>query len=503
MKKVLIVEDNLQLAAHWISLLEAEGLQVIHEVSTMAALDCLKSTVLDLVISDMVVCDESGVPSPQGGLVILAYIALNITIPPKVIAVSGLDAEAEFFATFHLLDSDKALLKPVPDETLLKRVRTLLAEQDREIQQRAAAKLFHRELLQNKFATDHSSQGIFWVSKDASIKYANRKAEELLGYSNDELCQLKVYDIDTKFPMDRWGFFWEQWKEPRLHQVESTHTRRDGSIYDTEVTISHLSFDDEEFVLASFRDITEKLAEQRKIKKYSQELESANEQLGRSNEDLGQFAYVASHDLQEPLRAISGFLQLLRDRYQGQLDEKASGYIDKSVAGAARMNQLINDLLHYSQVTREESDFVPVDLTQCVDLARKKLDELIKSSQAVIHVDQLPTINGIESLLVQLFQNLIGNAIKYAGDSPPKITVSAQVDAKGVSVHVNDNGIGIAAEYQDQVFVLFKRLHHREEHAGTGIGLTICQRVAERHGGEISVRSVKGEGSCFTVRFLS
>lgn len=507
MKKVLIVEDNQQLASHWIALLEREGLQVIHEVSTPAALDYLKSNEVDLVISDMVIPDASGVPSPHGGLLILAFIALNVDNPPKVLAVSGLDTESTFFATFKLLDPGKALLKPVADETLLERTRTLLAEREQELAQLAAAKLFQRELLQNKFATDHASHGVFWVGKDASILYANLEAQRLLGYSIEELCQMSVFDIDAEISESDWELVWARFSQPGPHQLKTIHQRRNDSAYPCEVTISHLSFECEEFLLASFQDITERLDQQKRLieyaeqKRHSEELESINTQLTLSNQDLGQFAYVASHDLQEPLRAISGFLQLLKERYPNQLDEKAIGYIDKSVDGAARMNQLINDLLHYSQVTRDESGFVRVELGKCVELACEKLDQLILDSDAEIEIAELPSIGGIESLLVQMFQNLIENAIKYRSDGSLRIKVFSGQDSSGFLVHVQDNGIGIAPEYQEQVFALFKRLHHREEHSGTGIGLTICQRVAERHGGTISVKSSEGSGSCFTVRF--
>ena len=508
MKKVLIVEANQQLASHWTALLERDGLQVIHEVSTPAALDCLAASQVDLVISDMVIPDASGIPSPNGGLLILAFIALNIDNPPKVLAVSGLDTESSFFATFKLLDQGKVLLKPVADETLLERTRALLAEREQEMAQLTAAKRFQRELLQNKFATDHASHGVFWLGKDSSILYANLASEKMLGYSNQELCQMSVSDINVEFPITNWETVWRKWSQPGSHCVETVHKRCDGSTYECEVTFSYLSFENEEFLLASFQDITERLVEQKRLleyaeqqKKHSEELVSINAQLARSNQDLGQFAHVASHDLQEPLRAISGFLQLLKERYHNQLDDKANGYIDKSVDGVTRMKQLINDLLHYSKVTRDESDFVRVELAKCVELACVKLDQLVLDSGAKIEIGELPLIDGIESLLVQMFQNLIENAIKYRDEEPPHIRVFSEQDSSGFLVHVQDNGIGIAPEYQEQIFALFKRLHHREEHSGTGIGLTICQRVAERHGGTISVKSSEGSGSCFTLRF--
>ncbi len=239
---------------------------------------------------------------------------------------------------------------------------------------------------------------------------------------------------------------------------------------------------------------------QRKITEAALDLE--REMLKRSNADLEQFAYAASHDLQEPLRAVSGFMELLRQRHSRQLDEQAQGYIKKSIDGAARLNQLITDLLHFSRVTRDESRFVNVDLNVCVANVKKNLERLARETSASIQVEPLPTIMGIESLLMQLLQNLIENGIKYRGENPPTVKVSSNDAGKFVEIRIADNGIGIPPEFHQQVFTLFKRLHHREEYQGTGIGLAICQRVAERHGGSITIEDKQDGGTCFVVRLL-
>ena len=221
--------------------------------------------------------------------------------------------------------------------------------------------------------------------------------------------------------------------------------------------------------------------------------------LEESNADLQRFASVASHDLQEPLRAVSGFLQLLENKYADQLDEQGRGYIQKSVAGASRMHQLINDLLLFSQVSRSSDDFADVDLAKVVAEAQKDLEQTIEASQTRIEVSALPTIKGARPLLIQLFRNLIGNAIKYRSDASPRIEISSSVDDQTCTIRIQDNGIGIPEKYRQQVFELFKRLHRREQHSGTGIGLAICKRVVERHGGSINIEQNERSGTCFVV----
>jgi PAS domain S-box-containing protein len=255
----------------------------------------------------------------------------------------------------------------------------------------------------------------------------------------------------------------------------------------------------ESVVYGTGRDVTVLREYMERIEENAEELASINQQLSRSNRDLSQFAYVASHDLQEPLRAIGGFLQLLELKYGDQLNDTAKGYINNSVGGVARMNRLINDLLHFSRVTNDEPDLLDVDLNKCVSVACEKLFHPIQLEKAVLEIEDLPVIQGFEPLLVQLFQNLIGNAIKYRSEATPVVKVACESDEGGVRIFVRDNGIGIDTKYQQQVFSLFKRLHHREDYVGTGIGLAVCERVAERHGGSISVSSNESGGSCFTV----
>ena len=241
----------------------------------------------------------------------------------------------------------------------------------------------------------------------------------------------------------------------------------------------------------TFRDVTERRDTQRV-------LEDRNRELGRSNADLEQFAYVASHDLQEPLRAVVSYLQLLERRYAEQLDERAVRYIGHAVEGGHRMQKLINDLLTYSRVGRHGEELTEVDFRAIFDRALTSLQIAIEESEAVVTYEEpLPTIVADATQMLQLTQNLIANAIKFRGEAAPRIHVSAERIDGAWQFSVRDNGIGIAPEYRDRVFVLFQRLHGRDEYTGTGIGLAVCKKIVERRGGQLWVDSTEGGGSTF------
>jgi light-regulated signal transduction histidine kinase (bacteriophytochrome) len=221
-------------------------------------------------------------------------------------------------------------------------------------------------------------------------------------------------------------------------------------------------------------------------------------QLERSNRELEHFAYVASHDLQEPLRAISSFSQLLGKRYHGRLDSDANEFIDFIVGGATRMQTLIDDLLAFSRIGTRGQPFAPVDCDAVIEAAKTNLDAAIAESGAVITHDALPTVPADRTQVMQLFQNLFSNAIKFRRrDEPPRIHVSAARQDGAWRFSVCDNGIGIDRVYFDRIFVMFQRLHAREAYPGTGIGLAICKKIVERHSGRIWVESSAGHGSTF------
>jgi len=249
------------------------------------------------------------------------------------------------------------------------------------------------------------------------------------------------------------------------------------------------------------RDVTEQAQIKEHLQVLNAELEShvrrRTEELQRSNEDLQQFAYIASHDLQEPLRAVSSYVQLLADHYRGRLDTDADEIIGFAVEGATRMHELIQDLLQYSRVQTQGATLVETD---CEDVLARVLDSLalaLEESKAVVTHDPLPRVRADRAQLIRLWQNLLSNAIKFCGDEPPRVHVSAQLREGEWVFSVRDRGIGLDPAHAERVFVIFQRLHTRSEYPGTGIGLAICKKIVERHGGRIWVESEEGKGATF------
>ncbi|QRV15316.1 histidine kinase [Haloterrigena salifodinae] len=229
------------------------------------------------------------------------------------------------------------------------------------------------------------------------------------------------------------------------------------------------------------------------------QLERANARLEASNERLEEFAYAASHDLQEPLRMISSYLQLIERRYADALDEDGQEFIDFAVDGADRMRRMIDGLLEYSRVETQGDPFESVDLDAVLDDVLTDLQLRIEETDAAIAREPLPTVTGDAGQLRQVFQNLLSNALEYSGDDPPRVAVSAEETGSEWVIAVRDEGIGIDPADIDRIFALFQRLHSVEESVGSGIGLAVCKRIVERHGGEIRVDSEPGEGSTFSV----
>ncbi|MFC5137178.1 ATP-binding protein [Actinomycetospora rhizophila] len=233
-----------------------------------------------------------------------------------------------------------------------------------------------------------------------------------------------------------------------------------------------------------------------------QELDARSRELARSNSDLEQFAYVASHDLQEPLRKVASFCQLLQRRYQGQLDERADQYIEFATDGAKRMQVLINDLLAFSRVGRQGEPMRPVDLGELVDRATENVARALEDADGRVEHGELPVVLGEPALLTTVFQNLLGNSLKFRGEDPPRLRVDAERDPGDPGrwlIRFRDNGIGIDAEYAERIFVIFQRLHAKDAYPGTGIGLAMCRKIIEHHEGSIWLEPGDGPGTTFVV----
>ena len=334
------------------------------------------------------------------------------------------------------------------------------------------------------------------VNPAGLIVLVNLQAEQVFGYERDELIGQSPKKLIAEDSLERLIAYTRRTADGAYAQqsrtaIELDGRDKDGTTFPIEVMLSPLETREGILLTVAIRDITTR-------KKGEARLLQTLTELNRSNEELGQFAYIASHDLQEPLRMVASYTQLLSKRYKGKLDADADEFIAFAVDGANRMQRLIQDLLSYSRIGTKGKPLVDTSSEVALEQAIVNLAGAIESSGALVTHDALPAVLADEGQLIQLFQNLVGNAIKYQSPGVPSIHISSvkHADTKWM-FSVRDNGLGIEAKYFERIFGMFQRLHKREEFDGTGIGLAICKKIVERHGGSISVESHLGQGSTF------
>ncbi len=330
-----------------------------------------------------------------------------------------------------------------------------------------------------------------YIIQDGHLRLVNRQFAYILGYEEDEL--IGRPSLSFVLPEDR-----DAVRENAVSMLKGGSSlgyefrvvNKQAKIKWVMETVVPIYYRRKRATLGSLIDVTERKQMEERLKQITDEMQ-------RSNTELEQFAYVISHDLQEPLRMVSSYTQLLAKRYSKKLDADADEFIAYAVDGAKRMQTLLHDLLDYSRVGTRGKPFSLVNCEHIVEQAMANLKIAIEECGASVSYDVLPTIMGDEGQLVRLFQNLIGNAIKFRREEAPQVNISAQRRNNTVTFSVKDNGIGIDPQHSQSIFEIFRRLHTKEEYQGTGMGLAICKKIVDRHGGHISVQSQPGQGSTF------
>lgn len=343
---------------------------------------------------------------------------------------------------------------------------------------------------------ENAQEIVLVLEADGVMRYKSPSIERVLGYKIHDLLRKSLFEYVSAYDLPKvLTVFNEAIRQTGITQaVEFRCRHRDGSWRTLQAWLKNLLQDRVvEGIIVNLRDVTQ-------LKQAEEVATKTADDLARSNQELEQFAYAASHDLQEPLRKIASYTQLLQQRYKGKFDAEADKFIGYIVDGAYRMQALIRDLLMYSRAGRGELTLEPTDMEAVLTQALSNLETAIQTNQATITHDPLPMIMASPSQLTQVLQNLVGNAIKYHGDAAPKVHVSVAQKSGFWQFAVKDNGIGIDPQYINRVFIIFQRLHTKKEYPGTGIGLAICKKMVERHGGQIWLESA-GEGHGTTFKF--
>ncbi len=524
MATILVVDDQVTNRQYLVTLLGYGGHRLHEAADGTEALQVARAEHPDLVIADILM------PHIDGFEFVRQLRADPATARMRVIfwTAAYLERESRVLAT--LCGVEHLIFKPTEPQTVLDTVATALSapaaapeippldvfdrKHLRVTTDKLAEKVQELEALNLRLAAlsrqyelilNAASDGIFEINTEGRITFANPAAAKMLGYDADKLIGMALGDITHPLkakgkpysPEERLTL--EGFKQDATqHGTDDLFWRSDGASFPVECTSTPIQ-EGEALVgqVVVFKDITEQVRTEAVRRRAEEQLEQMAAELARSNADLEQFAYVASHDLQEPLREVASMVQLLQLRYQSQLDGEADEIIGLAVEGVTRMQALIRDLLALARVGTRAHPFEPTDVEAALQTALANLAVALRESGAVVTHDALPTVMAEPSQLIQLLQNLIGNAVKFHGALTPEIHVGAEHLPGEWRFSVRDNGIGIEPQHFQRIFAVFQRLHTRREYPGTGIGLAVCKKIVERHGGRIWVESQPGQGSTF------
>lgn len=500
--KILLVDDTPENLISLEAALDGLGQELVLAKSGMEALRHLLNDDFAAILLDVKMPDMDGFQTAE------LIRSRKRSRHTPILFLTGYKSDEHLFRGYDLGAVD-FLFKPIVPEVLRSKVgvfvelsrNTALLRRQAEVLSKAEQKF--RSLL------EAAPDAMIISSEDGRISLVNSQVEVMFGFRREELIGQNIRELvpdwtpSSPLSLDSHGLAHSGLSAPK----ELWAVRKNKQRYPVEISLSPLQTEEGLLLTSAIRDITErKKADEairelntnleQRVAERTQELLQSNEALRQSNDDLNQFAYAASHDLQEPLRMVALYSQMLQRKYVGSMDSETDQYIGFIVGGAKRMEMLLKDLLTYSQTGADVGPAQPID---CEPVMRKVLLNLqasIEQSAAEVSWDSLPTVQAHEVRLMQLLQNIIGNAIKYRSEQPPKIRVAAERRENDWLFVVEDNGIGIEPEYAPQIFGIFKRLHG-QSYPGTGIGLAICQRIVERYGGRIWVESKAGEGSRF------
>ena len=511
--KILLVDDTPENLVSLEAALYTLGEDLVFANSGVQALRYLLEDDFAAVLLDVKMPDMDGFETAE----LIRSRPRSRNIP--ILFLTGYKSDEHLFRGYDLGAVD-FLFKPIVPEVLrskvavfveLSRNAALLREQAEALHQQASvlrkAEQKFRSLL------EAAPDAMVMSHENGNVVLVNSRLETLFGYPRQEILardiRALVPDWDYEIQMAPDEDLSKAVSQAQSSGRELTAVRRDGSSFPVEISFSPLQTEEGVLITSAIRDITDRKQAEEQIRQLNAQLEQRvlerTEELLRSNEELAQFAYVASHDLQEPLRIVSIYTQLLAKRHKGKLSGDADQYIEYIVESARRMEFLIHDLLDFSRVDSRGNDyFTPTDCVAVLEDALANLAARVEESGAVIERDALPCVLGDPIQLARLFQNLISNAIKYRSEEAPRIHISAEPRGGHWLFTVRDNGIGVEPEYAEKIFGIFKRLHPRDPHGGNGMGLAICRKIVTRHGGSIWVDSELGKGAafCFTLPSL-
>jgi PAS domain S-box-containing protein len=498
--KILLVDDTPENLVSLEAALDGLGQDLVLAHSGMEALRYLLEDDFAAILLDVKMPDMDGFQTAE------LIRSRKRSRHTPILFLTGYKSDEHLFRGYDLGAVD-FLFKPIVPEILRSKVGVFVQLSRNTALLRRQTEVLGKAEQKFRSVLDAAPDAMIISDEGGRISLVNSQAEAMFGFRREDLIGQDIHtlvaDWSNRLPSGTGG-------KTILPGSSAEHwaRRKNGHHFPVEITLSPLQTEEGLLLTSAIRDITERKRADEAIRdmnttlelrvaERTRELLRSNEALRQSNDDLNQFAYAASHDLQEPLRMVALYSQMLQRRYGNRLDAEADEFIAYVVGGARRMELLLKDLLTYSQTgSSSEGPAQPID---CADAVRKVLLNLqasVEQNGAAVTWDPLPTVQAHEIRLVQLLQNLVGNAIKYRSSAPPKIHISAERRENDWLFSVWDNGIGIDPEYAQQIFGIFKRLHG-QNYPGTGIGLAICQRIVERYGGRIWVESKLGEGSRF------